>query len=148
MCFEMVRDRFVNLLVAATAALSSGCAILESVPLDATNPSDCHAAAGIYFLPKKEIKVAVSQAPDSGGAFVLDLSDNGAVPDRGFPYCLDFLGSAASDDQIVVERTNGLLDHVHANASDKSLEIAESVVNTALVGGNGKSECRDARCPL
>jgi hypothetical protein len=145
MRFEMVRFRCVNLLVAATAALSGGCAILESVPLDAANPSECRAAAGVYFLPKKEIKVAVSQA--STGAFVLALSDNGAVPDRGFPYCLDFLGSAASDDQIVVERTNGLLDHVHANASDKSLEVAESIVNTALVGvtGNPNAAMRAAR---
>jgi hypothetical protein len=147
MRLKTVRESCVYLLVAATAALSSGCAILESVPLDAANPSECRAAAGIYFLPKKEIKVAVSQATTAPGAFILDLSDNGSVPDRGFPYCLDFLGSAAADDLVVVERTNGLLTHVHANASDKSLEIAESLVNTAIVGvtGNPSAALRAAR---
>jgi len=93
--------------------------------------------------------VVYPQAATAAGAFVLALSDNGAVPDRGFPIV-----SISSDLQLLTTRSsssgpNGLLIHVHANASDKSLEIAESlVVNTALVGSYRKPECRVGGRPV
>jgi hypothetical protein len=136
----------VALSVALLAGLPGCTAMLETrVLTDADAPGACLNAAGAYFLPKKLLTVQVlglteqvaGQPPNPLRGYGIDIQDDWkSVADREQGYCLDYLGSVTSRDEIGIARTpDGLLQRVYSRAQDKSVEIAKVLIDTAFLGG-------------
>lgn len=128
-------------LVASLLVSASCSSMLESTYIDASNPSTCLNSAGAYFLPKKLIKVVI-KGDKKKGSYGLDLDNELiSVPDASEPYCLDYLASPTSRDEIGIIRTpEGLLQRVYTRAEDKSGEIVKRLIDTSflLAGAGGR----------
>jgi hypothetical protein len=148
------------LLAASTAAVLAACSVMESTlteyvpdaPLDAPVPRNCHSSLGAYFLPRGFIKVEVKQYTKKGTRQVLHNSlDNLEVivrPDTRRMFCLDYLESPLSSDQIQVKKTSikdsnskttpsQLLDVVASNAVDQSALILRRLIRTVFTAIGG-----------
>jgi len=138
----LARLRVVSAL--ALALLLGACQMVDTLPVLDANGETCRSAAGAYFLPKGEIHAAVTQSA-TNNAYGIALSLN-TVADRTMSFCMDFLTSPTSDDLLVVQRNGGLLNNIHSNASDQTSAIAETLIDTGLVGitGNPNVGLRDA----
>lgn len=123
----------------ACALVMAGCsmAVMDSHFVAPISEGECVSALGGYYLPKKLIRVMVTETaveppanrgkpgkPNQRRAIAID--EPIAVPDRAQPFCLDYLESAASIDRIAVERDpgTGLLKRVFTRVTDTSKEIA------------------------
>lgn len=138
-----LHSRILGLI--ALAALG-GCQMLDSRWLDAdpvNAGTTCHTNAGTYHLPRRLIRVRVTNstvapAPPVFGLNV-DVTSAPYVADRTETYCLDFLLSYLSADRVGIQRTaDGLLQRVYTQADDKSKGIAQDVIQAAgdLVAAN------------
>jgi hypothetical protein len=117
--------------------------MLETHIIDAATPTSCLNSAGAYFLPKKLVTVTVRGVAAVKPGYGLDVGDTlKTAPDRSEAYCLDYLGSPTSRDEIGIKRTSeGLLLRVYTRAEDKSLEIAKTLIDTGtlLAGAAGRA---------
>jgi hypothetical protein len=130
--------RVAHLVATVVIALAvAGCEMLTTIPIQDVYGETCKSAAGAYFLPKKQILFKIKQANDNG-PYVLDFTGTAPVAERNRIYCLDYLGSALSDDTIHVNRdANGLLSLINSVADDKSKKIAETLIETGIIAATG-----------
>ena len=132
--------------VALLTALSGCSSILDTTVLDTEATVGCLNAAGAYFLPKKVLKVTVIGKNTSGGplrGYGMNVEDDWtSVPDRDQSYCLDYLGSITSRDEVGIVRSDqGLLRRVYTRAEDRSVAIAKTLIDTGfLLGAAGGRE--------
>jgi hypothetical protein len=123
-----------------------GCQTLvsETLDLEAEVGSDgaCRYQAGAYALPtdliRLEIRKVVGKDQDS---YELQQIDTIRTADPGRIYCLDFLGSALSNDKVAIQRgtdsrtdadgSSLLLSKISSDFSDQSLVIANALVDAA-----------------
>ena len=136
---ESLRSGALRVLVgmALLAAATNCSTMLDTHVLDPAAPMTCTNAAGAYFLPKKLIRVKVSGDAKTAGknGLGLDVGDlPGSVPDRSVVYCLDYLASPTSRDEVGIIRTSeGLLQRVYTRAEDKSVDIAKTLIDTSFL---------------
>lgn len=131
------------LCLAATALLGlAGCSsMIDSVPVGAIAPAEgpartigCTSALGSYNLPKSMLRLTLDGAPRG-----YQVTTIGTVPvaDRR-TFCLAYLGSITSEDQLIVKKTdNGLLERIATKADDKSAVIAQILINSVRLGAVG-----------
>ena len=132
-----------SLLCAALGALVGlgGCtSMLETTMLDTEAPTACLNGAGAYFLPKKVLTVTVQGLNAKTGklrGYGMNVTDDWqSVADRAQSYCLDYLGSITSRDEVGIARTEqGLLQRIYTRAEDKSVQIAKMLIDTAFLLG-------------
>lgn len=126
---------------AAFVALAAGCtSMLETTVMDVEAPTGCLNGAGAYFLPKKVLTVEVKGKNTNGGklrGYGMDVTDDWlSVPDRHQSYCLDYLGSITSRDEVgIVRSPEGLLKRIYTRAEDRSVQIAKTLIDTAFLLG-------------
>jgi hypothetical protein len=125
-------------LVLATA----GCTMLDSNRIDQHSADECSSTLGHYFLPKRYLRVEVTQTPPAQP--VLTLARGESYADPRYKYCLAFNGSPLAEDTIAVERyeaptgrSRGLLKTVSSQAADKTKDVIEAALDTAVVGITG-----------
>lgn len=114
--------------------------MLETSGLDVQATADCLNSAGAYFLPKKVLTVEVKGRNTGGGplrGYGIEVTDDWmSVPDRGQSYCLDYVGSITSRDEVgIVRSPEGLLARVYTRAEDKTVEIAKTLIDTGFLLG-------------
>ena len=125
---------------------------------DAVDDVSCRGKLGAYFLTKRLVKIRLERTGEfyalysgrdpgktSGNDAALSkLSTDEAsglvtVADRERGYCLEFLESQTSEDNIEVERDSaGFLKTITSDTQDKSKEIAGKVIDTVfrVITGN------------
>jgi hypothetical protein len=136
---ESLRSGALRVLVGMTLfAIVSNCStMLDTHVLDPAAPMTCTNAAGAYFLPKKLIKVQVTGDIKTAGknGLGLDVGDVPiSAPDRSVVYCLDYLASPTSRDEVgIIRNPEGLLQRVYTRAEDKSVDIAKTLVDTSFL---------------
>src|SRR5260370_11539481 len=122
--------------VAFLMALSGCTSILETTTPATEATVECLNAAGAYFLPKKVLTVTVRGKDTTGGklrGYGIDIVDDwSSVPDRDQRYCLDYLGSITSPDEVGIVRTDqGLLKRIYTRAGDRSVAITKLQIHTS-----------------
>lgn len=124
-------------LCALLGLVLAGCVkMVESSPGALSSESGglgCRTSLGAYYLPKAIINVSATADPAS---HVITFDETkfraNLIADRKAPYCLDYLAVATADDLITVQRTpDGLLQQVTSDATDRTPEIANKLIDTA-----------------
>ncbi len=123
----------------AALALAGGlgaCAMMEISHFDGQPDKACKTSLGHYFVPQSLIGVKV----ESNAYHERKIAVFGPIPkpDIRQTYCLDYLASLTSNDQVWVDRTNeGLLESMRSDADDQTHNIARTIIRTifALVTG-------------
>lgn len=126
--------------VTLLTTLSSCTSMLETTIVDTAESTACLSGAGAYFLPKKVLTVEIKGKDEKGGklrGYGIDITDDWkSIPDREQAYCLDYLGSITSRDEVGIIRTDeGLLRRVYTRAEDRSVAIAKTLIDTAFLLG-------------
>ena len=126
-------------------ALSGCTSILDTTALEVGPVVTCTNSAGAYFLPKKTVTVTIQGDDKSGGelrGFGINVGDLlNSIADRDQGYCLDYLGSLLSRDEVgIIRSPEGLLRRVYTRAEDKTVEIAKTLIDTGflLAGAAGR----------
>lgn len=141
------------LVVLATALILSGCSMAASSLLEqsAHGPA-CDSTAGAYNLSKSYIALAIHEGEAGKGDFYIsnpfaknDAKDKSGIavvvkPDGNHPYCLDYLASPTSDDTFTVQKNRHLLEKITTIADDKSVEIAQKLIQALFVGLSGNAD--------
>lgn len=131
------------MLLGAVVLLSCGKVVETTAPQPGVlgYAPACTSPLGAYYLPKT---LLVVKAEAKASPNVIELNDLGTVQtsDRTQPLCLDYLGSATSDDVVTVKRSeNGLLETVASHVVDRTPQIAEALIKTganlAVAAGRG-----------
>lgn len=163
--------RCVAALLGLVAPLGA-CSIAESTLIDPRNSyappgQECSTQLGSYALPRAFLHVVVVQAsattpPDLGfsdAAFTFDVVRR---PDPTLTFCLDFLESAASDDDVAVNRTGGgsadkaggdqgaqfggqFLASITVNATDQTAQIIRALIRAGSIIASGNPNFRDVQ---
>lgn len=134
---QLYRSSGILALLAAIGIASAACSsVVETMPLTTSDGSSCHSAGGAYFLPKRLVHMKVVAAIQKGTGFGLANGDPTLVytADRTQVFCLDYLTLATSQDVIAVQRDDaglGLLSQVTSNVTDRTPEIAQTLITTA-----------------
>jgi hypothetical protein len=103
-------------------------------PAGSAEPYACRNSAGAYALPRHILHAVVklTDADANGPArYNLTLEDTEAKADGDGVYCLDFLFSAWAEDKISISRSGLLLQAVKTSFDDRTIDIANSVVDAA-----------------
>lgn len=129
-----IRFRASLLLLSAWALLLPACTqVVETVPLgmvDLRSPTTCHSEFGYYFLPRALLTFAV-KADETKPSKSMDFTKVTVVADRGQTFCLDYLSSPTSIDQVTVARDpNGLLLNIGSNVEDRTPVIINKLIQT------------------
>jgi hypothetical protein len=137
------------------AAGSASCAVVDSSLIEEGSYGRCESEAGFYYLPKTQLRVEVrtssvgdktadylnADAPKDleNGTFHEIFVSRLRVPDKTRGYCLDYLRRMTSDDKLTVKKYKAapLLGLVSSDATDRSLEIAEMLIQTVFVAASG-----------
>lgn len=130
--------RLARILAGALAlSLSSGCKVIDTVPVVSETGELCRTAFGSYFLPKSMIPVKVTQVDNA--PFQIVVSQPVADADRRQMFCLDYLASPLADDTMTVIRDQnlGVLVKVGSDNDDKSKDIALTALEIGLIGATG-----------
>jgi len=128
--------RFRHLMAfVAVALISSACSqVLETQmiwPDSPTSEPQCHSALGYYYLPRTLLSLQV-KADKTAPQQVVTAWGVETHADRNQAFCLDYLASPTSVDNVVVQRTEeGLLTSINASVEDRTPAIITSLVQTA-----------------
>jgi hypothetical protein len=128
-------DRLASwLLFASLALIAAGCAtpMVQTTGATVETGEGCKSNAGAYRLPKRLMRVKVTNVSD-GKSFALEVDDTGGlVSDASETFCLDFLFSVLANDRIGLARSqNQLLQRIFTKAEDKSKPLAEAMIRAA-----------------
>ncbi len=145
-----VRPRHKTLLriagVLALAAAVSGCAHVVETSVARFAPESpgealigCRTTLGGYFLPKTFLNVKVAKVGAAGTRpeYVLHHLAPIVKPDNRHGFCLDYLASPFSSDQVIVRRAKSgvgtqLLQVVASNAYDQTSFIIRRLIRAAF----------------
>lgn len=151
----------INFAASAVAALAlAACSVMESTLTEyipdapAGVPANCHSSLGAYFLPKSFVKVEVRQYFQRSDRKLLHNSltnlETVVRADTRRMFCLDYLASLLSSDQIQVKKTSfaqksstapgtgsQLLETVASSAVDQSAVILRRLIRTAFIAIGG-----------
>lgn len=129
------RPFFSILLVSALTACQP---VLTSAPLEPPGKTEggysCQHSAGAYALPRHTLTATVTftDATSADPArYDISIGTPQAKPDGKRVYCLDFLFSILSEDKISISRAGLLLTKIDTSFDDKTIEIANAVVDGA-----------------
>jgi hypothetical protein len=119
----------------AVALITAACTrVLETRMIWPDSPSSepqCHSALGYYYLPRTLLSLQASSSKADGTQSV-DMFATEVHADRNQAFCLDYLASAASIDNVTVLRNEeGLLRSVSASVEDRTPAIVTALVQTA-----------------
>lgn len=117
---------------------------------DAGNLRGCRSSAGEYGLPKSVFSVTVAEnripshlSRGDPTSTIIQPLDHSVVRSSGQTFCLDFLNSFTSNDQLVIEKegSSGLLTKISVNTDDQLDEAISDVFDglaniTARANGN------------
>lgn len=119
--------------VVASFALAGCMSMLDSSLPEAPGFLGCAKNSGAYYLPKKVLRVQVYKNATRG--FGLQVEDAlTSVADRSRLYCLDYLASLTSRDEIGITRSEqGLLRRIYTRADDKTVDIVKDVIDIGLL---------------
>jgi hypothetical protein len=141
--------------ILVATALCGGCTqVIETSAIEIGSDPGllCHSALGYYVLPRTLLNVSATSTPMGPGASASAVTAPTAAPlspnaptvtltvqtlnsaDRHQAFCLDYLGLATYEDQVVAQRDDqnlGLLTKVSSNVTDKTPQIAAKLVQTA-----------------
>lgn len=123
-------------VLALGTLLTLGCTrVIESTNLSQAGPVACQSELGAYYLPKALIRLKVDNPQSEvlrGFAIGTDYPYVQMTADRLQVFCLDYLSLPTSRDLLAVERMdNGLLLQVSSDVTDRSPEIAITLIKTA-----------------
>lgn len=125
----------------AFAVFAASCSMSSSALVNDKAPVGCHSDAGSYYLGKSLLKVkvrelAAAEEATKKAGYYIDAVTVEVQPDRRYPYCLDYLASATSNDTFLIEKTAGksLIKKITSSADDKSKEIATDLIKAAFIG--------------
>jgi hypothetical protein len=135
----LARYLYSILALAAAIGLCAGCStMLDSNAADLQATIGCTKNSGAYYLPKKLVKIEIRKGLKRGYDFKV-YDDLASVPDRRQIYCLDYLSSPTSHDEIAIARsTDGLLSRIYTRADDKSKEILTTLVDAATLAASAQ----------
>ena len=129
--------RFRHLLALLALALaSSACStqVLETQMIWPDSPSSvpqCHSALGYYYLPRTLLSLQVMSDKASKEQKITAWGTE-THADRNQAFCLDYLASAASIDNVTVQRTEeGMLTSINASVEDRTPAIVTALIQTA-----------------
>ena len=110
-------------------------------------PYACRNSAGAYALPRHLLKAKVTltdAGADSAARYDLTLATPAARADGDGVYCLDFLFSAWAEDKISIKRDGLLLQEVKTSFDDRTIDIANSVVDAVATVAAASARTRGA----
>src|SRR5579872_6777910 len=142
MIFERdVSARFGYLICLLAITCLTACSnVLDTSSFDKgdvklSDGATCHFSAGSYYLPRQLLTIQVETTDPAGASpveYTVNVKADRFVADTSRLYCLDYLSSIFSSDQIVIRRTpDNLLSEVGTQLSDKSAEIANEAIAAA-----------------
>ncbi|MFK3967945.1 hypothetical protein ACI2KT_30695 [Ensifer adhaerens] len=135
----------LRLIAAASTLLLAGgisaCSVVDSVPVtvDPGNVAGfpaCSSEAGSYSLATTTWSFEIASIP--GGPYLLQSIKLNQHPDSKHTYCLDYLASAMTTDELSVGYSNngrtGLLDYLASFSIDRTSLIVKNLVKAIFVG--------------
>jgi hypothetical protein len=117
------------------------------------SPVRCQSDLGAYYLSRSLLDVKLEQvgpktsldyAPPASGLYRLTVKAN-VIADHAKGYCLDYLASPTSNDELHITRTeDALLTDVRSLADDQSVKIAKKIIDIIFIGITGNPDYRSA----
>ena len=117
-------------LLAAACVLSSCSQVVETSAIGyaaeshADSPFGCRGRLGTYNLPKTYLRIQIARVGTSPPEYVLHTISEVVKPDNERVFCLDYLASSFSNDQVKVRKSKdagGSTGHpVHVSAKIQS----------------------------
>lgn|GEM_PF-2050801 len=114
-------------LPTVTALVLGGCAMVGSAPTFVEEPGvtvGCHSTLGSYSLPKAVLRIQITKKK-TDPFHVLQSIDVARVPDNQHTFCLDYLRSPTSSDQIRVLKNKIKAEQTTPAATIEFKTIAE-----------------------
>jgi hypothetical protein len=152
-----VSTRFKLAGLAAFAIVAAGCTgVVETSDLTVQADGRCTSGLGSYKLSKTYVRLKVTQDvdvlnPDNIMPYVLETIGFEKRADDRFSYCLDYLASPFSDDDIQVKRSTDtsaskqLLRIITSKAVDKTALIVRKLIRAIFIGLSQNANFSDGR---
>jgi hypothetical protein len=126
------------------ASIVASCAMMETVPIVREDGFQCDSSAGAYFLPKTQLVIDVTKVKKSGSSqptYQLALKSQ-HVTDGRFGFCLDYLASPSSTDNVDIKMYPGthLLGIVSTDAIDQSRYILQTLIRSLFIIASGNPD--------
>jgi hypothetical protein len=138
----------------ALAVALAACSMVSSGLLDEDphKPLACRSQAGAYYLSKTFLEISIVEDIEAGRAAGVpvyriqavsdvnkDNQSGGGLkpvihPDSRHPFCLDYLAMPTSNDTVLIQKNQQLLERITTNADDQSAKIAENIIKTLFAG--------------
>ncbi|EUC00044.1 hypothetical protein PMI07_006324 [Rhizobium sp. CF080] len=160
---QRLRKTMLIILAATGLMVSAACSVVESYSISVvdgqTLTGSCASEAGSYSLSMTTWQFQITKYPDS--PYILENIVESHHPDGKHTYCLDYVASSLSHDQLSIgyakpnsetagatqgkPATTGLLNYVASFSVDKSVNTARNLIRAIFVGMSGQRDFSGGR---
>jgi len=115
-------------LLALTAPALGGCAVVGSTATFIEQPGEsvpCVSTLGSYSLPKTALKFQITKNPNDAYHVLQDVGQE-RIPDSQHTFCLDYLRSATSSDQVRMFKNKITAEETDENLPGTTIKLRKT----------------------